>query len=270
MLSTLLRGARARLPHPWNGRFVFGIPHRIHVADSMLPSTAPEAVGSYVQAGRSGMDAVRRGLEACGRSPAELGAVLDLGCGFGRVLRYMCREVEPERITACDLDRRAVAFCAAELGVKPLVSEPDLRRVAFETYDLVWSGSLLTHLPESASDAFLSLLPRILRPGGVAVVSFHGEHSLGALGNLYGGDHADEAEEIRREVETCGFSYRAYGEASVGYERTSDYGMAWHRWDYLQRRCVELCADSLEAVTHFPRGWDDHHDVAVLRRSETP
>lgn len=267
-MNALMRGVKSRLPHPWNGRFVFGIPHRIHVSDSMLPSTEPAAVGSYVQAGRSAMEAVRRGLEACGRTPAELGSVLDLGCGYGRVLRFMCREVEPDRITACDLDARAVAFCAAELGVRPLVSRPDLTEVAFESYDLVWSGSLLTHLPERSSDAFLSLLPRILNPGGVAVVSFHGEHSLQALDRLYSGDHAAEAAEIRHEVEDRGFSYRPYGGPSVGYARDADYGMAWHRWDYLERRCALLCDDRLQALAHFPRGWDDHHDVAILRRPE--
>lgn len=266
MITALWRGARSRLPHPWNGRFVFGVPNRIHIADSMLPSTAPEAVDSYVQAGRSGIAAVRRGLEACGRELGSVESVLDLGCGYGRVLRFMCREVEPEKVTACDLDARAVAFCAEELGVRPLLSRPDLKTVPFGTYDLVWSGSLLTHLPERASDGFLSLLPRILEPGGVAVISFHGEHSLDSLGLLYGGDHAEEAQSIRREVGELGFAYRSYDGRFVGYDSESDYGMAWHRWEYLQRRCRELCGDSLDAVTHFPRGWDDHHDVAVFQR----
>ena len=260
-----LRGLRSRLPHPWNGRFVAGIPHRVHVADSMLPNTESTAVGSYVQAGQSGMDAMRRALEICDRDLTEMTSVLDLGCGFGRVLRFLCSHVESWKITACDLDARAVAFCAAELGAHPLVSKPDLGAVPFGTYDLVWSGSLLTHLPESASDAFIALLPKLLKPSGVAVISFHGEHSLGSLENLYSGDHADEARAIREEVGSRGVSYRAYGERSVGYDDEGDYGMAWHRWEYLEKRNLALNGDAVSAVGHLPRGWDDHHDVAIFQ-----
>lgn len=265
-MHPLLRRLRARLPYPLSTRAVDGIPHRVHVADSMLPTVDRAGVSSYTQAGRSGLDAIRAGLAMAGKTLGDVATAMDLGCGYGRVLRFLRDHIEPSAITACDLDPRAVAFCAAELGVKPLVSSPDLSRVAFGTYDLVWSGSLLTHLPETACDALLARLPEVLRPDGVAVISFHGEHSLGSLEQLYGGDHAVDAQAIREEVASRGMAYRAYAGRSVGYRQEADYGMAWHRADFLARRAHELGGGDLKLIGHLPRGWDDHHDLAILHR----
>ncbi len=262
----ILRGLRSRLPHPLNCRTIPPVPFRVHVADSMLPNTDWRSVASYAQAGESGLEAMGEALERTGKSWSDIGSALDLGCGYGRVLRYLCGVLRPESITACDLDARAVAFCSAELGVKPLVSQTDLSRVPFETYDFVWSGSLLTHLPPKSGDRFVALLSRILNPGGVALVSFHGDHSLERLADLYGGDHADEAESIRQEVRSTGTAYRPYGGRFSSYEE-ADYGMAWHQPSFLRRRCEELNGDAVKWVGHLPRGWDDHHDLAVLQKS---
>ena len=265
-MDAILRGLRSRLPHPWNSRSVPPVPYRVHVADSMLASTDWRSVASYAQAGESGVEGIREALALAGKDWSEIDVALDLGCGYGRVLRYLCGILEPGRITACDLDPRAVAFCAAELGARPLLSRPDLRQVPFETYDLIWSGSLLTHLPPTGADRFIGLLPDLLRPEGVAIVSFHGTHSLGRLGDSYGGDHAQEADAIRSEVEHHGTAYRPYPGKFASYD-DSGYGMAWHLPSFLERRNRELNGDRLRWIGFISGGWDDHHDLAVLRRA---
>ena len=267
-MRRFLKGLCSRLPHPLNSRRISRIPGRVHWADSMLPADDDASVASYIQAGQSGLAAIARGLEASGKQISQVSSALDLGCGYGRVLRYLCDQVDPQRISSCDLDARAVAFCSAELGTRALLSRPDFRDVPFESYDLIWSGSLLTHLPEAASETLLSLLPSLLNPGGVAVISFHGAHSLSSLGDLYGGDHASEARAIRDEVGSRGSAYRAYSGRFVGYSGEADYGMAWHRWEFLKQRCEHLSAKVVRATLHIPRGWDDHHDLAVFQRSE--
>lgn len=265
-MHALWRGIRSRLPHPLNCRSMPPVPFRIHVADSMLPATDWKSVASYAQAGESGLEAMNEALELTGKSWDEIKSALDLGCGYGRVLRYLCGELEPSSITACDLDSRAVAFCAAELGVKPLVSKPDLTQVPFDSYDFVWSGSLLTHLPPEAGDRFIGMLPDLLKPKGVAIVSFHGDHSLRLLGNFYNAEHSDEAESIRRQVATEGFAYRPYIDRYSTYGE-ADYGMAWHRPAFLRQRCEHLLGDRVVWAGHLPRGWDDHHDLAVFQKT---
>ncbi|HEV2774334.1 MAG TPA: class I SAM-dependent methyltransferase, partial [Solirubrobacteraceae bacterium] len=66
----------------------------------------------YARVGRSAIDAIERALGAAGRSFADVESCLDMPCGYGRVLRLLAREVAPERITACDINRQAIRFCA--------------------------------------------------------------------------------------------------------------------------------------------------------------
>ena len=63
------------------------------------------------------------------------------------------------RITAADVDRQAVHFCVREFGLKGLVVPSDPRRACFpDNYDLIFVGSLLTHLPVPTRLALLDVL----------------------------------------------------------------------------------------------------------------
>jgi SAM-dependent methyltransferase len=44
-------------------------------------------------------------------------------------------------------------------------------------FDLIFCGSLLTHLPEEGVRAALDAIVRALSPSGIAVVTFQGRHS---------------------------------------------------------------------------------------------
>jgi SAM-dependent methyltransferase len=104
--------------------------------------------------------------------------VLDWGCGCGRIARWIAPELTARGGTfvGSDLNPRLVAWCAAHLpgryfanGLRPPLDLPDAG------VDLVYAHSVLTHLTEETAVAWLAELRRVLKPGAVAILTFHDE-----------------------------------------------------------------------------------------------
>ena len=65
------------------------------------------------------------------------------------------------RLTACDIDTDAVDFCALTFGATPIYSHGTPENIPLKgNYDLIWVGSLLTHLNTDECIDFLDVFPQ--------------------------------------------------------------------------------------------------------------
>ena len=230
-----------------------GVPGAIHPDDDMRHPEDADAA-HYARVGRSAVEAIGRALADAGRGFGDVGSCLDMPCGYGRVLRMLAREIAPERITACDVNRQAIRFCAAQFGATPLRSTPRLERMDLGRHDLIWCGSLVTHLDAARVARLLRSFARALEPGGLAVVTIHGEPPST-------GEFAARRDEIDAAL-------RADGHIHIPYDGALfDYGHAWHTPDHLSRAFAAASDGAVALVSHQPRGWDDHQDVLTFRRT---
>lgn len=237
-----------------------GIPGRIHPNDFMFDHGSPEEIASYAERARNVLANIDAALEAGGRTFEEVERWLDFGCGYGRVIRFLVRRVPADRIWASDVVREGVGFCSSEFGVNPHHSRPDLDALDLEPFDFIYAISVLSHLNERNSRAFLRHLGDALRPGGIAMFTTHGRHSV-EHPELYGAQFAERREDIGRAV-------RAHGMTFLPYEYTGgeDYGMAWHAREWVEATVAELHGDLLRVVRFVPRGLDGHQDVFAFQR----
>jgi SAM-dependent methyltransferase len=107
-----------------------------------------------------------------GRAMAD-SRVLDFGCGWGRITRYLARDVEPGNLFGCDPVEGILRICR-ENGVPATLARSDFvpERLPFdETFDLAYAFSVFTHLSEPAHAACLRALHASLRPGGLLVLT---------------------------------------------------------------------------------------------------
>lgn len=164
----------------------------------------------YFLTGRTGLDSIRLAMVAIGKTGVE--SVLDLPSGHGRVLRWIKAEFPAARLTACDIDHDGVDFCAQELGATPVHGHERPADIQLDdTYDLIWCGSLFTHLPPERWDGFLDLFEDALVPGGLLVSTVHGREIAIRLRDPEMGRPYMKAPEDRAEI------LRGYEETGAGF-----------------------------------------------------
>jgi 16S rRNA (guanine1207-N2)-methyltransferase len=105
--------------------------------------------------------------------PPAGGRFLDLGCGYGVIGLAICAAVPGARVTAVDVNRRAVLLAnenAEALGVADRFTAATPEGVpAGETYDEIWSNPPIRIGKAALHELLLTWLPR-LAPGGRAVL----------------------------------------------------------------------------------------------------
>lgn len=115
-----------------------------------------------------------RGLAAeHGRPLDACEAVLDFGCGWGRIIRFFHKDLDPSRLWGVDVNPEMIALCQRHDRwsrfevVRPEGPTP----FADATFDLVYAFSVFSHFSEGMHERWLDEIRRILRPGGVFVAT---------------------------------------------------------------------------------------------------
>jgi SAM-dependent methyltransferase len=139
-------------------------------------------VREFLTDGRTTALEVVRVLEANGVEMRRLRAILDFGCGCGRVLRHL-RSLTDARLHGSDYNRVPIDWCRRKLRFASFEVNDVAPPLAYSTgeFDLVYALSVFTHLPENLQSVWLSELTRILRPGGHLLMTTHGECYLSLM-----------------------------------------------------------------------------------------
>jgi SAM-dependent methyltransferase len=253
------RAARLAVGRRLPPRRIEGIAGPVHRNDLMLPIVTGASVAAYARVGREAADAIEEAVRLAGRS-AAVDDVLDLGCGHGRVLRVLRERFPAAVVTGCDLDPEATAFCAAELGARPLPGAEDFEQIDFATYDVVWMGSLVTHLPTDRWHQLADVLGRVLRDEGVLVFSTHGEQALHDL------DHYGPGLEARRAEITGALAQRGHVYVPYDHYAGDAYGVAFHTTDEVQRTVSGALGGRTRRLLHRPAGWGGHQDLHAFQK----
>jgi SAM-dependent methyltransferase len=209
-----------------------------------------------------GENALRLVLEAMWLTgERDVKSILDLPCGHGRVLRHLRAMFPHAAITACDLDRDGVDFCVQTFGAIGVYSEPDLRMLNLAPkHDVIFCGSLLTHLDASEWQAVLRCLNAALSENGFLIFTTHGRRAYKMLaeGVLRYGLSDDAIPEMLALYRGRGFAYAPYSTAT-------DYGVSFSAPSWVLRQ-LEQHGD-LRLVHAAEMAWDNHHDVFVCARA---
>jgi cyclopropane fatty-acyl-phospholipid synthase-like methyltransferase len=211
----------------------------------------------YFSSGSSALFCVRRALDkAASKSPKS---ILDFGSGHGRVLRSLAANFPHAVLMAADVDSRGVNFCAKTFGAIPMYSDTDFSRLAFNTrFDLIWVGSVFTHLRSGRWISLLELFRSILTVDGLLVFSTHGsevERRLREGQCRWYGLGAERVAKILRDYDERGFGYN-------DYRKSQDYRVSLSSPEWVSRQITEV---GFELVLYQKNGWDDCQDVWALR-----
>jgi SAM-dependent methyltransferase len=206
-------------------------------------------VGWFLESGRLAAESVRDALARHGRRIEELDALLDFGCGCGRVTRHWAG-LDRTAVHGADANEHAIAWCRANLpfarfasnGLAPPLDHDD------GSFDLVYALSVFTHLPEDLQQAWIHELARLLRPGGFLLLTTHGER------------YRDRLAPAERAAFDAGRLVVRWPEGAG-----TNLCSAFHPPSYVQERL----AAELDVVDLVPEGakGNPHQDLYLLRKA---
>ena len=227
----------------------------IHPDDHMWITSAD----NYFAVGESGLMCVRRANDFTFSSPVR--RILDLPCGHGRVARYLRAWCPDASMSFCDIDRSGVDFCCRTFGGTAIYSQPELTEMDIGTdYDVIWVGSLFTHVERDRTERWLRYLCSRLSERGVMAATFHGPASVEILDRYKLWGLTDEQRRhIMDSYNACGYGYEPY--LNFG----ADYGISVVRPSEIVK-IAETIAGRI--LFYSERLWADNHDVLAICRKD--
>jgi SAM-dependent methyltransferase len=235
----------------------------ISPSEDMLEDPAnPASLAHYRHVGRNAIELILQAMLIANKTDVK--TILDMPCGFGRVARHLAAAFPEAALSVCDLYEDRIAFCAEQFRGNPLLSKDNLSELSFpEPFDLIWCGSLLTHLPERKFRDALRLFSRSLAPDGIAVVTTIGRFSPWFHHTCYKYLSDERFILAERGFYQNGFGYVDYADpVSIDSPR---YGIALSSAAFVVRAVEE--DHSVRIVSFIERGCDGHHDVLAFRKS---
>jgi SAM-dependent methyltransferase len=203
----------------------------------------------FLDSGRQQAGIIRAAAERNGASLESVGALLDFGCGCGRVLRHWA-DLEGPEIFGSDYNEGLAAWCEANLLFVTASVNQLAPPLGYEDgqFGLVYAISVFTHLPDDLERAWIDELSRIAAPGGLLLLTTHGD------------SYADRLDESERAAYDS-------GDAVVRWPSVAGSNLCttFHPEAYVR----EQLAPELELLEHTPDGGtvgDRRQDLVVLRK----
>jgi SAM-dependent methyltransferase len=152
------------------------------VAHAGIPAVPPEQLQKRFNAfaGRANLEAAWRYYQTIRTAAATHGVpvapatrIAEFGCGWGRVLRCFLHDVPASNLTGFDVLHLAVQQAREQVPGATIVPNKLTPPTTFEDdcFDLLYAVSVFSHLPEDLHLQWVAEIARIVRPGGVVVLS---------------------------------------------------------------------------------------------------
>lgn len=246
-IAVVFRGWERRAARTSGGAFDDALP--MPPPDLMVAVAGTPNREWFSTSGRRDADLFKDHAAHHGVQLADHRVVADLGCGCGRIARWLAPEVVggQGRFLGFDINPGMAGWCDANLPgdyecnqLLPPLSTPE------GSCDLVYAYSVLTHLREATAVQWLEEIARILRPGGLALLTFHDETYAALCGPV----------EVRTALARQ--PYFVLNDALEG----SNYISAWTTRAHFSR----LAGAMFEPLEILPGRADLTQALAVLRR----
>jgi SAM-dependent methyltransferase len=215
---------------------------RFRVSETTSPS-------EFFRVGQEAAANIRTILRDEGYSMARFADVLDFGCGCGRTLMWLRQQNPDVHWHGTDVDPEAIQWCRTNLASGSFSENTPLPPLSYpdSIFDFVYGISVFTHLDENHQRLWLPELRRVLKPGGLLLLTVYSEDVWKGLG-------------VAAEVEDKGFVFRRSAKLRGIHPE-------WYQTAFQTRaRLTALVSRHFAEFKLLPCGLGSH-DVILARRN---
>jgi SAM-dependent methyltransferase len=111
---------------------------------------------------------------------ADCSAILDFGCGWGRISRFFLKDVNGAKLWGVDQWKELVEFACQLTRSRHFlhVNQDPPTEFPAEKFDVIFSYSVFSHIDEDAHRRWLTEFKRILKPGGLVIATTWGREHI--------------------------------------------------------------------------------------------
>ena len=212
----------------------------------------------YLSVGQSAIDVVARAMVAAQKD--RFSSVLDLPCGGGRVTRHLKAFLPEAKLFVGDLNKQKETFVVAQFGAATIDPQADFSVPSSEHFDLIFVGSLVTHVGPNQYTRAIRWFVDALAPDGLLIFTTHGRRTFHLFNAVF---QSEEWREGCRGYNETGFGYHPY-EAAMPSDGPTSYGTSLSSPAWVAR-LVE--ADPGVRIISLAEGaWANNQDVVVLQK----
>jgi len=204
-------------------------------------------------------------------SSVDRPAVLDFGCGCGRLSRYF-EGSDAYQVSATDINPDLVNWCKTNLcridtklnGIRPPAPFPENK------FDLIYTLSIFTHLPHTLTEEWLADFGRMLKPGGILIATTHGQHAIDIIRSSKAHQtmfvlSQENIEAINSRLPDEKHIFVSYAQPVIEYAKAGpEYGNSFMHPEYAAQHWNRTPWKLLE---HRPGGLRYWQDIYVLQKS---
>jgi hypothetical protein len=135
-----------------------------------------------------------------------------------------------------------------------------------EKWDLIFCGSLLSHLPQIHFWPTIKFITRSLSSNGIAIVTLEGRHAEYIQDNKWKFIDDDSFNIARKSFHDTGFGFVDYNTnfKTLNFPDQERYGITLVKPSWIMKG-IEAMED-IRILGFAERDWDDHQDVIVFGR----
>lgn len=205
----------------------------------------------FLSEGKRCSEDLENALVRNGKSIDSFGNILDFGCGCGRTIRWFEKYDAASSISGTDIDSAAIEYCRHRFKKMEFSTNQPLPPLKYPQaqFDLVYSISVFTHINEEFQHKWLAELARIIKPGGVVLLSVHGARSWLTL-----------PAECVAKVNANGFLFSS--EQIWKGIFPAWYQTAFHKEEYVRN----VFSEYFKIIEYIPQGISNFQDLIVMEK----
>ena len=198
-------------------------------------------------------------------SEKEIENILDFPCGHGRVTRFLKSAFVNAEIYGSDIDEDGLSYCKQVFNVNTFKSNLDYSLIESPSvkFDIIWVGSLLTHISEKDAIDLFKFLRNLLDKTGRIIITCHGQNFINQLLKNPHGLSGMQVENFVNNFKSNKYAFESWKEHSNEYTRNTDYGLS-----AVTKKGMDTILESLDISiqNYLVEGWCGH-DVYILGKT---